>query len=408
MSASVTNVNSKMGAAEFHTMAERAWAVANDNLCLAPSPVVEAHKLEVRCLTPWEPGNGGYCRTPVDFVPVVTVDKMPPRRYPEYVSSLIGPTIACMRLESPQLWLASNTMDLVRLVTVCVAARAGFWAAVNWTPAASASLPEKALVYDTKRRNLWLAKSRGDKAHDVWLAVYSLPFVHMDHESEVVSQISVVSPALALTGAVTLTQLGPAYMVALMIKQVARAARSRMSEPAYQELNLADKYMVDAIRFGPMTGAPYAAARRWASDPLAAVCAQRRVADSPQEVVELQATEEDLLSGMSTPASSAMFDDDDQAFFEDPLMKRVREASSQAVAHETPIAPTVLNSGIDTPRPGTPTAARQEVEHASTPRQAMRAVDVEMIREVAANARQWAPPAPSELMGANAEEEVKW
>jgi len=406
MSTSLKEPSALTSLAEYHQTAETAWAIANNNVHISPSPIMEAHRLEVRCLAPWDNGNQGSCRTPADFIPIVTVPGMPAKRYPEFASALIGPTVACLRLESPQMWLASNTRDLVRLVTAVVAARAGFWSAVNWVPEPSASLPAKALVYDVKRRALWLARSSGTAAHDLWLAVNSLPLMHMRYEADVVCHIGVVSPALALTGAVALTQFGPAYMVGLMIRQVDTVLRTRMPDAAYAELMMTDKFVVDGVRFGPLTGAPFAAARRWASDPLAAVSAQQRVAATPLEASDLKAQEEDLLSGISTPAVAPSCDTDDTEILSDPLMARVREHMLSRPDVPAPPEPTVLNGGMDTPRPSTPAQVpptpTAKVVRMMTPE------DADAIREIASDARRWNPPAPSELMNANPDQSVAW
>lgn len=408
MTSTIQEPNASTSLQEYYDTVNRAWAIANGNVHVPPAPILEVHRIEVRCLAPWDSGNQGSCKTPADFVPIVTVPAMPAQRYPEFAAALVGPTIACLRLESPQLWLASNTRDLVRLVTAVVAARAGFWSAVNWVPPASAVLPEKALVYDTKRRALWLARSTGTKEHDLWLAVNSLPVAHMRNEAEVVCHVSAVSPALALTGAVSLTQFGPAYVVGLMVRQVSAVLRMRMSEAAHAELALTDKFVVDGIRFGPMTGAPFAAARRWASDPLAAVSAQQRVAATQLEASELRAQEGDLLSGISTPAAAPSYENEDAEILHDPLMARIKEHMLSRPDAPAPAEPTMLNGGFDTPRPGTP--ARRATPPAVEPRmvQIITPRDAAMIREVAADARRWDPPAPSELMNADPDEEVKW
>jgi len=408
MATSVQEPNANTSLAEYAQTADRAWEIANANVYMSPTPILEVHRLEVRCLAPWDSGSNGLCKTPADIIPVVTVPNLPATRYPEYAASLIGPTLACLRLEHPRLWLASNTTDLIRIVTVVVAARAGFWSAVNWVPESCPSLPTKALVYDTKRRHLWLAQSSGAKDHDLWLATHALGGKRMKNEGEVVRHLSAVSPVLALTGSVALTQSGPAYTVGLMLRQVAKVLHSRMSEAAFMELSISDKFVSDAIRFGPLTGAPFAAARRWAADPLAAVLAQQRVVVTQVERSELKAQEADLLSGISTPVVASFDRLDEDEVLDDPLMARVREHMMQQPAGPAPEEPTILNGGYDTPRPGTPqmSVIPPRPETVYVPR--MTADEANMIRDAAAAAAFVNPPAPSELMNANAEESVKW
>jgi len=408
MALSIREPNPNTSLVEYIQTTDQAWEIANVNVYLRPTPVLEVHRLEVRCLAPWDSGNTGLCKTPADFVPVVTVPGLPATRYPEFATALIGPTLACLRIEHPRMWIASNTTDLIRVVTAVVAARAGFWSAVNWVPEPCPSLPPKALVYDNKRRNLWLARSSGVKEHDSWLAIHALGGSRMKNEGEVVRHLSAVSPVLALTGAVALTQSGPAYTVGLMLKQVAKVLRARMSELAFRELGITDKFVSDALRFGPLTGALFAAARRWAADPLAAVLAQQRVAVTQAERSELKAQEADLLSGISTPVVASSNGLDEDEVLDDPLMVRVREHMMQQYDAQAPDEPTLINGGYDTPRPGTPQMQVIPPRPGTVIVPQMTADDANMIRDVAAAAAVANPPAPSALMGANPEESVIW
>lgn len=412
MSVTSTSALTGKGVSKMLDDAQEAWALANLVRHVPTSPMLEMHKEPIQCSVPWNNGSTTLCRTSLDFLPAVVVENMPASCYPAYISPLTSFTIACLRIARPDLSVALCVPNFIRMVTLAVAARAGFWAAVGWTPKPSATLPRRALYFDRKRKELWINKSTGTAEHDLWLAMNALPFAKMSHEEEVARHVSAACPMAVLTGAMSTIHTGPAYATGLTLKAVVRVLRFRMSNDAYVASGLPDRALVECIQYAPLVGAPLAAVRRWALDPLVALGAQRRIATSAPEVEDLRSQMDELLQSNSSMDELASSDDVNPAEFADPLL----EVSTNLVAATARVSPA---ASIRNKEPQCSEAV--EVKAEVTPMDSASVIapdmrfstdmthhEADMIREYSRRVQQTVPMAPSALMNADPEASVLW
>lgn len=348
--------------------------------------------------------------TSVDFIPVVTIENLPTNRYPEFIPLLTSATIACMRLTRPSLALALESAEFRKLVSVAVAARAGMWAAVNWTPSCDVSMPRRAIVYDRKTRNVWMSGTRGEAQHDLWLAMMSLRTPPMPDHTEALGHVAIVAPMCGVMAASLQTTLGPMYSFDLAMEKVNLVLEARVGSAAASLLGVGTPEVTEVMTMSLLTSVPHHVARVWAMDPLVAVGAQRRIAATPSEVSAAKRREARLTSGKATPASVPSYDVASGPNHVDPMLELVR---SRAEELDTPMrAPTVVNGGdtagedVGESRAVTPRVARSVIM--SEPRVGMSADDTRFIQEVARHAQQSAPPVPSMLNGVDGEESAIW
>lgn len=385
-----------------------AWTKANPHKFVAAAPAVAAHQFLVKSLMQWQAGDTSLIATSVDFIPVVTIEGMPTNRYPEYIPILTAATVACMRAESPHMSIALAGPTFQKIVALAVASRAGFWAAMNWAPKCTSFLPPRALAYDRKRRDLWLAGTSGDHTHDTWLALFAQTAPDVKGYIRELHHVAIVSPMCGVMGASVQTALGSVYAFDLMMEKVLAVVNRRISGDLSIITGLTAAELTELLTSAPLTGAPVSAARVWASDPLVAVGAQRRIAVTRSEVRDAEKREARFSSGRETPASLPSYDDVAQSEFADPMLKLA--AAAKSMADVPPSAPTILHesgaqslaSGAATPRPAAGPAS------VSTHEEEMAEADRVFIQEVARHAQQSAPPVPSMLNGANDDESAVW
>jgi hypothetical protein len=381
---------------------ESAWRKANPNKFISAAPAVEAHRYLVKSLTQWSPGSSDLLTTPVDFIPAVTIDGLPTNRYPEYLPLLFAATVACLRIEQPSMALALESDTFQKMIAVAVAARAGFWAAVNWTPKCTPTLPSMAIVYDKKRRNVWLSAANGTVEHDRWLAMMSMKTYAIRNIIRELHHTAIVAPVCAVAGASLRTAVGAVYAFDLVMERVILVLDTRLHANITESLGVQMDEFIELVTMGPLVGAPVLAARVWASDPLVAVGAQRRIAVTKSERHSLDRREALLSSGKATPASTRLSDDAGLPDSDDPMLELAR------ITQEMPVdaapEPTVLNG--DSGRGMSEDTAPEASVDIET--RTMAAADRAFIQEVARHAQQSAPPAPSILNGADTDEPAVW
>lgn len=387
-----------------------AWAKVNVHKYVRPGAVRAAHQYLVRSQKPWSDGESELMATSADFIPVVTIEGLPTNRYPEFLPVLTSAAIACMRLIHPSLALALESVEFRKLIHVAVAARAGMWAAVNWTPNCDTSVPRKAIVYDKKTRNVWLSGTRGEPAHDLWLAMMSLKAPQMPDYGEGLSHVAIVAPMCGVMAASLQTSLGPLYSFDLAMERVNTVLESRMGTSTAGLLGVGSAETTEVMTMAVLTSVPLQVAQVWATDPLVAVGAQRRIAATPSEVAAAKRREARLTSGRATPANVPSYDLASVAGHVDPMLDLIRAHKEELEAPEQ--APTVVNDAGEAEEPeegasaATPRPARSVVDSVS--RVGMTAEETRFIHEVARHAQQNAPPVPSMLNGANEDESAVW
>lgn len=385
-----------------------AWAKANMHKWVAPGEAIAAHQYLVNSLTPWSDGGQSSMPTSVDFIPVVTIEGMPTNRYPEYLPILTAAAVACMRVVSPHLALALESTEFRKLVSLAVATRAGFWAAMNWTPKCDASLPPRAIVYDKKSRQVWLTATRGDRQHDLWLAMMALKSSTSPISGDGLNGVAVVAPMCGVMASSLQTSLGPQYSFDLVMERVNAVLESRVGVDMARTMGIGTPEVTEVLTMATMTGVPRHAAQVWATDPLVAVGAQRRIAATPSEVELAKAREVRLTSGRATPASASLYESVTPADSTDPMLAVIRAHQEELEAPER--TPTVVGAYAEEPGLGssavTPTAARSVVSADMRPEIAP--AEARFIQEVARHAQQSAPPVPSMLNGADGDESAVW
>lgn len=391
---------------------EDAWYLSNRSRHIKPVRKPELVSYSIRTVNSWMGKESSVIATSVDTIPCVVIRSMPASEYPKYMSHLFRFTVASLVNTHPALASSMSQPSVLRVIAVTVAIRAGVWSAMSIVPVVGDAAACDALHYDKKRNALWIKSPASDKHVQRWINAYKSTTTALGHEEEIMGHLCAVAPMLMCMGATMLTQRGEVYALPYVEKSLSQCLKQRLSKDAYANLKLDRDITWDTMRNAAVSGLPMAAVRCWATDPLVAAGAQKRMSSTSAELARHVAREEALSMGAATPGISAVLDDDDDDDAEDPLVAQIRAMKSAAGLSKPEDDAVSLPTNFGSPErefaepsTGMPTAVPSRSQ---SPVPAIGQTHRDQIRAAIQNAASSGERAASELAFANADESVKW
>lgn len=401
---------------EYLLSAEDTWRASHPSArvrSVAPPSVVFDN---IRTMSVWQTGDRGPYATPADGIPHIVISGMPASQYPRFMEFLYRCTMASILAERPHLTSSAQDTRFIRMVTMATAVRCGVWAAMSVTPGEDKCDINGALYFDKKKSALWMRKACMDYAQDSWLVAYDSVKTHMAHEAEIMQQLCIVAPIFMCMGATALTQRGEVYAAPYVERSVSSCLKKRMSPGAYAALHLDTELTWDLLKHAAVSGLPASAVKCWATDPLVAAGAQKRIAITAMELDRFAARELALSSGALTPGPMLNLADQDEVDGddEDPVMRRVREMKDRMGAmtpeDDNVTLPTALGEIMS--RPASPGAAHEPAtvvpSRSVSPVPSIGQTHRDQIKAAVQHAASQGERAASELAFVRADETVRW
>lgn len=399
---------------DFNWSLSETWQAIHSDTRIHRSAVPPMAAAPVQSMNAWPTGDRTPFVTSADFIPVSVITGMPAHMYPKYMRFLVRCTLATMQVTTPHVQAELTDATFLRIVTLATAVRCGVWAAMAVVPAAPTTHLATAVAYDSKRQRLWLRRATDAADHDAWLAAFTRADHKVKNAEEIMDHTCVVAPMFMCMGATALTQRGEVYAAPYVERSVSSCLKLRMGKGAYADLRLDSDLVWDTLKTASVTGLPASAVRSWATDPLVAVGAQKRISTSMRETERYKVREAALMAGSTTPASVMGVDDtdDEDQDAEDPLVAEIRKM--KAAAGDTDpdddgmTAPT--SWGADLSRPATPDAQGPTVvpTRSPSPVPTMGQSHRDQIRAAIMHAAASGPRAASEVAGALEDDTVRW
>jgi hypothetical protein len=320
--------------------------------------------------------------------------------------------MASLVTTQPALALSMSKAAVLRAIAVTVAVRCGVWSAMSIAPVAGDAAACDALHYDKKRGSLWLKSAGSDTYVQAWINAYNSIQHSLASETEIMAHLCVIAPMAMCMGATLLTQKGEVYALPYVEKSLSQCLKSRLSKSAYANLKLDSDITWDAMRNAAVSGLPLAAVKCWATDPLVAVGAQKRIAMTAAELRKYESREDALAAGADTPGPAAMMTDSEDDDAEDPLVMQIRamkdKAGTMTPDDDSVSLPTMFGS------PDREYAEPETIANTAVPTRSHSPVPAigqnhrDQIRAAIQNAAASGERAQSEVNFANPEESVKW
>jgi len=247
----------------------------------------------IRCVIPDVAGRDGMVLNAVSCFPWVCARNMPGAVAARYVAFTLKATYAGLVAQQPSIRAAFANGAAVLTTAPVVGVRAGMLAAFG-LPAPEAMGPIcDALHYDAKRSKLWVRAASKDEDGRViaWRASMDTSSTPDPVIMEVMLAWSHVAPLLACMASAECYAMGNAYSVPFVQRSISDFFTRTMSNAAYAIAGLDKAIVWDAALQAAVQGYPVSRVMAWASDPVMAVCAERRVLTDAASVAGSRARE---------------------------------------------------------------------------------------------------------------------
>lgn len=399
----------------FRDFAERSaekWIDDHKPAVVKPNDAPSTFGDRIKLITPCPFDDPVPFESDVLIVPWILVDNMACDQYPRYMGFLLRATYAWLKVTRPDMHRAMSNGYSCSTVVPVVGVRAGMIMSMGRPCDAVISPVSRFLYYDTKRGRLWIRKMSNDQEFARWAdALVTIPDVPAPTMEAMMAWCG-MAPLLACMGSSTEFSLGATYSVPFVQRSISSYLMAHMRTEAYTAASLAQPLTWDTAMLAAISGYPAAACRVWATDPLMALCAERRAQSDVAAIEHSRSREREVARRFSRTASSAPVENpvDSTA----AMWAQVRSAAGYVAAQEDDAASlaTALMSDAheDVIAPDDSiTPSRTAVpSRAPTPPAHVEQAHVDMIRDAARAAQQMPNAAPSLFAGAAQSEAVRW
>lgn len=208
--------------------------------------------------------------------------------------------------------------------------------------------------------------------------------------------------------------LGSTYSVPFVQRSISSYLSSHMHPQAYAQAKLALPLTWDAAQMAALAGYPDAQVRLWATDPMMALGAERRVLSDPEAMETSRSRERDVSRRFQRSSGSITSTHPAQAT--DELWSRVRAAADYATASvaldDTVSLATALlenaEDGLVAPTDSVSGQATAVPSRVPSPPHAMSLRQMDQIRDAARTAQAMSNRAASLMNGVTGQESVAW
>jgi len=364
----------------------------------------------IKTLVPYDGNDVKTAWTAAAAFPWIAIANMPRREHVRYVGFFLRATLAWLRVTNPALHAAVSNGAATKTIVPVVGVRTGLVADIGLPPRCSVSPMADYLFYDAKRHNMWVRRDSGDPTMSAWLeALRATPAVPQE-TLEVLLAWASLAPLVGCMSATAAYGVGATYTVPFVQRSISSHMMSAMRRDSYAAMQLALPLTWDSAMDAAISGYPEAAARSWATDPVMAVCAERRVLDNVTSIEHSRAKEKALMETFprmrkaSTSATPSV----------DTLWTQIRSAREELLTASTDddnisLATALMENseeGLLGPADSVSCIATAVPSRAHTPPPAMSERDAGAIRHAARFAQMMPNGAPSMLNGANGDESV--
>jgi len=399
---------------QFIANASAAWKTHNPPRLVKPNVVPETFGGKIRVLTTHVASFDDPVDNSASVVPWIGIAGMPCSVYPSYVAFFLRAAYAWIRVTRPDLYRIMQNGSACNTVVPIVGVRAGVVNDLGLPPEASMSAIGNYLYYDSKRSNLWIRQATSDPTFSAWVTAF--------HDTATVPAATVeallawvsIGPLVACMGASREFALGSSYTVPFVQRSISSYLNRHLRPEAYRHMSLGAPLTWDAALSAAVQGQPSAVVRVWATDPMLALCAERRVQSDEAMIAASKAQEMEVARKFQRSASVTSSPTHSES--PDSIWSRVRAAADyvteRARDDDTMSIATALlenaEDGILGPGDSITAAQTAVPSRAPSPRPQMAAAHIAAIRAGALDAQQMPNAAASMLNGVRGDESVHW
>jgi hypothetical protein len=330
---------------------------------------------------PQFPGSGTV-RTCTPGETAVSIEGMPPSKYPENGPAIVMYTLASMICEDPRLALSRGDMNLLRVVTASVLARCHTWAALGRLPGDRATVEAPAVRFSARHQAMVVRPSTNDEDSGtaLWRHFLAVSPSLLSGTQELNIALAGLGPSLFIYGAALHANVGETYSLHLLERAILASLRSSLTAETQAKLGLVNAAGLMIMSAAAVSGYRASFIRAVAEDALFVTESQIRL--YPADAASLQTRKALIIAragsmkftGQASAApvrAGAPVQDDDAVSVADTEMSAAAGGPTSTEAIDRYFAGMDGDGGV-TPRPQTP----------------VKAEDVDAIRRIASLAQQ--------------------